>query len=292
MYFLCGILLLLCIVFLFLNHQRKKRIRQKLCSMDACEKVRLLNELAQPFGFSYLECEDIMTSTRDAWQRQFGYCALFDKTAPRFNMIFDCEPIYFPWQGQTWLIEFWKGQYGINTGGEIGIYLADGLLAPEERSKAFFHSIPDSELLPMSMELFYRRKSLFSVREKHWWLTGFSMGRFSKPQELTMRCSVSFPNCCMLQSFVEGMLEAGYERCELNVCGLTVSFCFSAPKTRQPKASCLLLWWSGCQNRLFCRIYRRITRPYCCNLDRILYLYFYLPAAFRHMLRLKRIPRR
>lgn len=292
MYFLCGFLLLICIVFFLLNRYRKKQILQKLCCMDTCEKIRLLNELANPFGFSYLDCEDIMTSTLNAWQRQFGYCALFDKSAPRFNMVFDCEPIYFSWQDQTWLIEFWKGQYGINAGAEIGIYQADGQISPKERSTALFHSIPDRDLLPISMELVHRRKSLFSVRARHWWLTGFCMGSFAKPQELTLNLSITFPNCCMLQSFVDGMLEAGYERCELNIRGLTVSFCFSAPKTMQPKTCRFTVWLSNCQNRLFCFLYRRITRPCSCTLDRILFLYFYLPAAFRHMLRIKRIPRR
>lgn len=292
MYFLCGFFLLLCILFFFLNHSRQKKIRHKLCCMNPCEKIRLLNELAQPFGFSYLECMDIMTSTRDAWQRQFGYCALFDKSAPRFHMIFDSEPIFFSCQNQTWLIEFWKGQYGINTGAEIGVYRADGIIPPEKLSTTLFHSISDAELLPMSMELYCRKERLFSVRQRHWWLTGFCTGRFSKPQDLRMNCSLTFPNCCMLQSFLEGMRKAGYERCELNVCGLTVSFSFTAPKTMQPKTCRFLIWWAGLLNRLFCRLYCRITRPCSCNLDRILYLYFYLPAAFRRMLRFKRIPKR
>lgn len=292
MYLLSGLLLFVCIVFFLLNHHRKKRILKKLCCMDACEKASLLNELAQPFGFSYLCQEDIMTSTLDAWQRQFGYCALFDKAAPRFNMVFDCEPVYFCWHGQTWLIEFWKGQYGINTGAEIGIYKADSLISPDAYDKALFHSISDNELLPMSMELFHHGQKLFDVHQRHWWLTGFCMGSYARPKNLVLNCSLTFPNCCMLQCFVEGLLHAGYKCCELSICNLTVSFCFSAPRTAQPKNRCLLSRWSSFQNWLFCRLYLLITRPCSCNPDRILYLYYYLPTAFRHMLRLKRIPKR
>lgn len=292
MYLLSGLLLLICVVFFLLNHHRKKKILQKLCHMDTCEKIRLLNGLAEPFGFSYCCPEDIMTSALDAWQRQFGYCALFDRSAPRFNMIFDCEPVYFTCQGQTWLIEFWKGQYGINTGAEIGIYQADGIILPENYGTTLFHSISDSELLPMSMELYCGGQKLFDIRQRHWWLTGFCMGRYSRPEELTLKCSLTFPNCCMMQSFVEGMRRAGYERRELSVCGLTVTFCFSAPKTLRPKVCPVLIWWSCLQNRLFCRLFRWITRPCACTMDRILYLYYYLPAAFRRMLRLKRVPKR
>lgn len=292
MYLLSGLLLSICIAFFLLNHYRKKKILKKLCCMDTCEKIRLLNELAEPFGFSYCCQEDIMTSTLNAWQRQFGYCSLFDKSAPRFNMIFDCEPIYFTCQGQTWLVELWKGQYGINTGAEIGIYQADGAIAPEDYPKTLFHSVSDNELLPMSMELFRHDRKLFGIRQRHWWLTGFCMGSYSKPKDLTLKCSLTFPSCHMLQGFVEGMLRAGYEKCELNICNLTVSFCFSTPKTGQPVTRRLLAWWSGLQNRLFCQIYLLITSPCSCTPDRILYLYYYLPAAFRNMLRLKRIPRR
>lgn len=256
--------------------------------MDTCEKIRLLDGLAQPFGFSYLCQEDIITSRQDAWQRQFGYCSLFDQSASRFNMIFDCEPVYFFHDGQTWLIEFWKGQYGINTGAEIGIYQADAQVSPDNYSKTLFHSISDSELFPLSMELFYQGKKLFSVNENHWWLTGFCMGRYSRPKDLVLNCSLTFPDHCMMQSFISGMLQAGYNRCDLNICNLTVSFCFSSPKTKQPKGCRLRIWWSSLQNRLSCHIYRIITRPCCCTLDRILYLYYYLPAAFRRMLRLKR----
>lgn len=256
--------------------------------MNTCEKIRLLDELAMPFGFSYLCQEDILTSTQNAWQRQFGYCSLFDQSASRFHMIFDCEPIYFSYDNQTWLIEFWKGQYGINTGAEIGIYQADAQVSPDNYSKILFHSISDNELLPLSMELFYQGKRLFSVTEEHWWLTGFCMGRYTRPEELVLNCSLTFPNHCMMQSFVSGMLQAGYKSCDLNICSLTVSFCFSSPKTKQPAACRLRIWWSSLQNRLSCLIYCIITRSCGCTLDRILYLYYYLPAAFRRMLRLKR----
>ncbi len=293
MYLLFGLFLLLCIIFFLVNRHRKKCIRQKLCHMDTCEKIRTLNELAEPFGFTYLCDQDIISSTHNAPQRQFGYCALFDKAAPRFNMVFDCEPVYFSYREQTWLIEFWKGQYGINTGAEIGIYHADELIPPKKRPAALFHSASDEEMLPLSMELLDQERCLFAIRQKHWWLTGFCMGRYSNPRDLTLICSITFPNRCMLQNFVEGMLDAGYERCELNICNLTVSFRFSKPKSRQPKSKRrFFVWWSNLQNRLFTCIYCRLTRPYSCTLDRILYLYYFLPAAFRHMLRLKRIPQR
>ena len=40
------------------------------------------------------------------------------------GMIIDCEPVRFYYGGKKWLIELWKGQYGMTTGCEIGVYTA------------------------------------------------------------------------------------------------------------------------------------------------------------------------
>lgn len=293
MYFIFGFLIFLCILFFFLFFWRRKRIRRRICDMTSWEKTRLLNDLIRPFGFFYDGCQDIFSSTVDAWQRELGYRSLFDRSAPHFNMVFDCEPVYFDYDGRTWMIEFWKGQYGINTGAEIGIYYADRILDPGEYPRARFQSVPDEEMLPLQMELRRRGAYLFSIQAPHWWLTGFRMGAFARPEELAMNCSVTFPNHCMLQSFVEGMLETGYERCELSICNLTVTFRFDRPRTRQPRAGRRLpAWWALQKNRLFCRIYRLMTRPFSCTQDKLLYLYYFLPAACRRMLRLRRLPKR
>ncbi len=288
MYFLSGIFLLLCALFLVIFQCRKRHIIRRICSMELCEKVRLLDELLSPFGFYYCCSQDIITASLDAWQREFGYGALFDRTAPHFNMIFDCEPVYFDYNGQTWLIEFWKGEYGMNTGGEIGIYCADRLLSPAEYEETFFQSADDCQLLPVSMSLFHKGKQLFTIHDCHWWLTGFSVGHYSEPEDLTMRCSVTFPGCDMAEAFVQSLLQKGYSRCSLCWSGLQVSFTLSAPHSRQPVKGFHYTRWIQWKNRLFCRLYQRITHPFDCTLDKILYLYFYLPFAFRHSVRFRK----
>ena len=155
MYLLFGLFLLLCILFLLLNFWKRRRIICKICAMDSCEKACLLDEILEPFGFCYLVDQDAVTSRVDAWQREFGYCSLFDKSAVHFQMVFDCEPIYFCHDGRTWMIEFWKGQYGITAGAEIGVYRTEGILAPEQYEHALFQSVSDEDLFPMSMELFF-----------------------------------------------------------------------------------------------------------------------------------------
>ena len=175
------------------------------------KKSLVLNEAIRPFGFTYLPEQDIITSALDAWQREFGYCTFFDETAPHFNMVFDCEPVYFDYDDRTWLIEFWKGQYGINSGGEIGVYQADSVIAPWKRWDTLFHSVPDSEMLEFSMELHKGGKELFRTEQKHWWLTGFCVGAYSEPDRLVMKSTVTFPDKEMLCCFLDGLSELGYK---------------------------------------------------------------------------------
>lgn len=292
MYLFGGIFLFLCILCLGLCRWRSHRIAQKVCDMNDCEKLSLLNELAKPFGYSYRPDQDILTSQTDAWQREFGYCALYDRAAVHLGMVFDCLPVYFDYQGRTWLIELWKGQYGINTGGEIGIYQSDGLLSPEETDAALFHAVSDDRMLPVSMELYRNEKLLFSIRQIHWWLTGFCMGLYSEPDHLTMRASITFPDCHMLQSFLKGLRRANAPDCDFQVCNLTVTLFFGACKSSPvPNARNLAAHFSQWKNRVFCRLYCRITRPFSCTPDKILYLYFFLPFAFRRTLKTRRYPK-
>lgn len=289
MYFIFGFFIFLCILFLFLFFCRRKRIQRRICDMMPCEKIEQLNRLIRPFGFFYDGCQDVFSSATDAWQRELGYRALFDRSAPRFNMVFDCEPIYFDHDGRTWLIEFWKGQYGINTGAEIGIYYADRILAPREYSRARFNSVPDEQMLPLQMELRRQGESLFTLQELHWWLTGFRMGVFCSPGELELEAALTIPDDEMLQSFVGGLLQAGYDCREVSLCDHTVSFTFTTPKTkRRGFLPGLRSAWAQWKNKRFVELYLHVTRPFTCTVNKLLYLYYFLPFAFRRSVGIRR----
>jgi hypothetical protein len=58
----------------------------------------------------------------DALQRNFGYAYGYDFAALGMSFILDCEPIFFDYDGKHWMIELWKGQYGLESGCEIGVY--------------------------------------------------------------------------------------------------------------------------------------------------------------------------
>lgn len=73
-------------------------------------------------GFNYDPGQDIIYSRMDAIQKKLGYCWKYDEGAAVISMIIDCEPICFTYGGAKWMIELWKGQYGIETGAEVGVY--------------------------------------------------------------------------------------------------------------------------------------------------------------------------
>ncbi len=294
MYYILFILLLLALFFILLFHFRKKKIIRKICRMSREEKCHILDELIWPLGYRYDSRQDIFSSTVDAWQKKFGYTGLYDKMAPFFNMIFDCQPVYFDYGGKTWLIEFWKGQYGITTGAEIGIYHADHILAPAERESAVFSAVQPEEYLEMEMELFHRGKCLASRRESHWWLTAFSVGRFSRPEDLSMNITLHFPDFEMRSAFIDAYVMAGYGIKSLNLrlysADLNLRF-GPACRTRRifRRIHRAYVQW---KNKLFRRLYCLVTRPFCKTIDKLLYLYFFLPFLFRRTLHLRHFGRR
>ena len=281
--FIPILLLLLC-----LNHRRKKKIIQKVCCMCMDEKCTLLKELINPFGYCYIPSQDIFSSRTDAWQRELGYTRLYDTAAFRLRMVFDNLPVYFDYRGRTWLLEFWKGQYGITTGGEIGLYYAEHILRDEELSTALFRSVEDKDMIKMSFSLFRKGEAIAQLAAKHWWLTAFQLGTFSHPADLKLQAWVTFPSSEMAAAFARGLIRAGYSPTEICTRCHTVCFCFDRSEPARGRLRRLRIRIAQRKNRFWCKIYLFMTRPFCLAIDRVLYLYFYLPFAFRRVLRIKR----
>ena len=284
MYLFFGILILFLILCSLLSHYRKKYICKKIRCMTVEEKCFILNSITESFGYCYDICSDLFITTIDAWQKNFGYCRLYDEAATSMNMVFDYEPIYFDYQNRTWLIEFWKGQYGINTGAEVGIYCTDTILHERELSTTLFFGVAESEMLPISYELLDKEnRTVFQYSQKHWWLGAFRMGLFSYPENLRLKISLTFPNEEMKRNYINGLLRTGYSVDEIYVCRQTVGVYFTSPKTTQPlrKLHARITQW---KNKKFIQIYHHFTKPFIHNADRLIYLYYFAPPLFRGIL--------
>ncbi len=260
--------------------------------MSHMEKCRLVDELLYPYGYCYCPGQDVVSTHNDAWQRGSGYTALFDRAALHFNMVFDALPIYFNYRNRTWLIEFWKGQYGINTGAEIGIYYADRILSPNELSTAHFQAVDDDDRLPVAFTLYKDSRALATMSQKSWWLTAFLVGLFSKPCSLSMDIQICFPNCEMQSCFVEALQQVENPCFAFHCCNTQVHIHYSdgcpvspiCPETTGIFRR-LRIAWAQLSNKLLCRIYCALARPFKTTLDRIVFLYELLPFCLRRMLR-------
>lgn len=284
MYPFFGILLLLLFVFTIIHFYRRTCIIKHIRCMPANEKCERINALVHPFGYCYDPCQDIFSSTLDAWQRSFGYCNLYDTMAPHFQMIFDSLPIYFNYDGKTWLIELWKGQYGINTGAEIGIYCSDEIIPPDKQKFELFHAVTDEELFPLSLSLKKQGRELARLHKDHWWLTSFVMGMFSQPGELALDCSITFPDSLMMQSFLCGLMSTKDQAKNINMRGASISFSFCAcPSCSLPLLSKIYRKFVQWKNHFFCKWFVHMTKPFACSVDQVLYLYEYAPFVFRKL---------
>ncbi|MDP4126913.1 MAG: DUF4474 domain-containing protein [Bacillota bacterium] len=212
-------------------------------------------------GYAYDPIQDIFISTMNPWQRNVGYCRLYDEAAAPLGMVIDTEPIYFEYQGKKWMIGIWKGQYDMVTGGEIGVYKrAFDLTFAGDAVGTFYNSCSDTELLQMSFILKKKGRTLFTRSGKHWWLTGFMLGEFSEPSELTMEITISFEDVMMRDAFISGLKNAGYSSKELTVTGNAVSFIFDVPHTQQPFTRIKELERIiQRKNQLLCEKYRELT---------------------------------
>lgn len=279
MYYAVGCLLVIVLVFCLLFHFRRKKICEKICRMSMEEKCSALCPLIEPLGYCYVPGQDIFSTTIQAPQRLFGYTALFDRYAFHFNMAIDCMPVYFDYRERTWLIEFWKGQYGINMGCEAGIYKADSLVPSIRRKTTLFHSVEDEEMLPVSIRFYHKDKEIARLHKTHWWLTAFRMGAYSEPKDLSADIGITFPNLEMLFAFTSAWKEQW--RQDYDICGMQVCIHFEDCST------CKLVFpqkffFRFCQwrNRILCRLFLWVTRPFTVSIDRLLCLYYFLPSCF------------
>jgi len=289
MYAALFILLLLALIGIIFGHFRRKKIICKIECMDKSDKCSLVEELAKPFGYDYHCCCGYFSSTLDAWQKAAGYTWLYDYMAPRFQMVFDALPVYFDYHGKTWLIEFWKGQYGITTGGEVGVYYlpkkaqGEDLLLPH----LVYHCVEDEDTLRIKTILRKKGKQLYFRRGYHWWLTGFVLGEFSKPRELEMDIEITMKDSQMRDAFLKGLYEAGYQRNELNVLGTTVWIHFTRPHTKQPLTrNRLFVAVKQWENKRNCRLYRKATKDYVNTYDKILAIKERVPLLYGKLERL------
>lgn len=137
-----------------------------------------LQEALTAAGYAYDEEQQVYYSTLTPWQRHFGFGDIYDDAAAYASMKYTTLKADFEYNGLLWRLQWWKGQYGILEGAELGVYTKH----PDSTSD-FYDCAEDDQLLDMSFEYyrtskdFRNNKRLFYREEQaHWWLTGFKVG--------------------------------------------------------------------------------------------------------------------
>ncbi len=232
-----------------LSRKNKKLLNKQIANKDPESIVKLL-------GFEYVEEEDLYVSRMDPVQRKLGYCYLYDVIAPyAISAVIDSEPFFFNYDGDDWMVELWKGQYGMATGCELGFYIREPHLDSElevfdrllpwrpgsqNRLKNKMYLCLDNEQMDLiesvSISL-YRNDELLFTRgpEQHWWLTGFKCGVYSEPEDLRTENSITFANEEIKECFLEAFQNRYAGTRPINVNGRTVTFSFIFPSSYQPR---------------------------------------------------------
>ena len=168
----------------------------------------------------YYYCDD-----KDCWQKNAGYNEVYDKWAPVAGMWIDQVRIRFQYGGKNWMIQIWKGQYGVwLLGAEIGVYTC----ALDEYKGGtgdlnHFDCADKEDWLYMQLDCYYapkgegRYNKIFTrPYDKYWWATGFVQGQVTKYTnpitELKVKGRITFKSDEMANIFVQGLKLSGFRR--------------------------------------------------------------------------------
>ena len=106
-------------------------LMQKIChevpglhvfSFDTEEERREVVRLA---GYEYDEEQKIFYTHLNPWQRYFGFHDIYDRAAPITAMVYLTLKVDFTYGNYDWRLQWWKGQYGVLEGAELGVYTKD-----------------------------------------------------------------------------------------------------------------------------------------------------------------------
>ena len=184
--------------------------------LDELDEGSLLSYKYDPEG-EFFYVDDI-----NSWQQNFGFNPLYDYAAGFTVMYYDTVRLKFNYKGTGYMLQLWKGQYGLMfIGSEIGFYRKDNN-TPISSNPALDHfDCATDHLLPMEM-VCYRAGAkgvlnpLFKRKyELHWWSTGFVPGvlkNFANRSELLVEARITFDNAEMTQIVADTFKVNGFKQ--------------------------------------------------------------------------------
>ena len=156
----------------------------------------------------------------DCTQRKFGYNSLYDSGAKLIDFTIDTVKFKFNYDGKTYRIQLWKGQYisgDIGTfGGEVGIYTHNG----ENFAGDHFDCAGEGDELYMEMTMLYDEEldgvyvpQLTRNYALHWWETGYVDGQLHNKKDsssLRLLNRITFKDETQAKAFASSMKNKGF----------------------------------------------------------------------------------
>ena len=157
-----------------------------------------------------------------SWQRNFGFARVYDYVAPYVGMEYDYIRVFFTYDEEDFMVQLWKGQYGVLYGGEIGIYNRDE--DGQKTSPFTFYAAASQKYWPvMDMAVYHQEEEGDTPDEyellfrrpvdKYWWCTGFVMGtlrQYEPADELRIEATITFRDAQMATLFANGIRDCGF----------------------------------------------------------------------------------
>lgn len=168
-------------------------------------------------GYLYDPERDVFYTAKDPWQRNFGFNVIYDVSAQLILLNYKTNRFKFNCNGKDWMIQFWKGHYGLVIyGGEIGVYTK-----PVDRVVEHYDCASDEDMLRMSIKFYQydvkQEKWVFTFERPYglyWWCTGFKIGNNgggydTKFSNYRIDARITMKNFEMLNAFTKALTDGG-----------------------------------------------------------------------------------
>lgn len=200
----------------------KKEVANESIYTEELENIGLIGYLYDPVNKCFYTADD-------PWQRNFGYNEIYDNAAGLTLMIIDTLRLRFPYKDKDWMIQVWKGQYGlVLVGAEVGVYTK-----PKDRQLEHYECAENEDLLRMEMEVQKLEKidgketwnrMLYRPYDEYWWITGFVFGNeLGNYDNVRVNIRITMKDYEMLAGVTKALKDQGYY---YEVKGLDVYFTF------------------------------------------------------------------
>ena len=168
-------------------------------------------------GYAYDMNAGVFYATGEGFQREFGYAEIYDRVAVVGTMPLDTTRVFFNYEGKDWMVQFWKGFYGLVFAGcEIGIYnrpegMSDELTAYNVVTLDYYQDFTIESFYNNSDKstLFHKAEPDFTRSTRTWWFTAFEPSINVSPAtnipKMKFKCTMTFNDLGLMKAFVGGM---------------------------------------------------------------------------------------